>query len=117
MLEKRNLFSIDVLRGLAIFAVVIIHVNPFYYAFESPISVPFIISYFFQQYCRFAIPFFFVVSGYFFGRALNKGIALKGIRGLYYFVVRARRRQKVITKYMLGVWLWCRGGKKRLLYY
>lgn len=52
--------SIDAARTAAIFAVICIHTKPF----DSALLI---------QACRFAVPFFFIASGFFFGKQLEKG--------------------------------------------
>jgi len=52
--------SIDAVRTAAIFAVICIHIKPF----DSVLLI---------QVCRFAVPYFFIASGFFFGKQLEKG--------------------------------------------
>ncbi|WP_081367541.1 acyltransferase family protein [Alteromonas mediterranea] len=47
------------MRVIAILAVIIIHTKPFFLAGNSNIGI------FLHQVYRFAVPFFFVISGYF----------------------------------------------------
>lgn len=66
-----RIFSIDTIRVLAAFAVVCIHTNPF--GGKEYQALPFkLINKFIQVSCEFAIPFFFLVSGYFFARNIFK---------------------------------------------
>ena len=79
--------GVDAIRTVAIFAVVCIHARPFnapgYETLGSIINV----------LCRFAVPFFFVASGFFFGRSLLKhpeqvwGIWRKSISRLFLIFV------------------------------
>lgn len=66
--------SIDWFRGLAIFAVVVIHTEPF---LQKGTSWPdwSLLGNAIQQLASFAVPYFFIVAGYFFA----KGIELYGI--------------------------------------
>ena len=67
--------SVDVVRVIAIFAVVVIHTMPFddtYIWLGRDLNV----GYLFNQLARFAVPFFFVISGYFWGLKINSGSPL-----------------------------------------
>jgi surface polysaccharide O-acyltransferase-like enzyme len=55
--------SVDVFRVLAILAVVVIHSAPF--SEERTVGTDFNLATILNQLCRFAVPFFFVMSGYF----------------------------------------------------
>lgn len=61
---SERISSIDYFRAIAIFAVVIIHTKPF---FNSTNTILTNIGYAINQSARFAVPFFFISSGYFFG--------------------------------------------------
>ena len=69
--QNPRLASIETFRVFAIFAIICIHAEPFLnvegYQFLGCLIL---------NACRFAIPFFFVTSGYFFGRSLQEGAAL-----------------------------------------
>jgi Uncharacterized protein conserved in bacteria len=66
--------AVDRMRLLAILAVIVIHCNPFLYPlFHSPVEQ--LAEIVLARLARFAVPFFFVVSGYFLGRALARGDA------------------------------------------
>lgn len=56
--------SVDVLRTLAILAVIVIHTTPFELK-SSPIGSALDLATVVNQVARFAVPFFFVLSGYF----------------------------------------------------
>lgn len=67
--------SIDIMRVLAVFGVVALHTQPF----RGPqyFGTPYMfLSYFIDQFFRFAVPFFFVASGYFFGKKLQSHISV-----------------------------------------
>lgn len=63
--------SVDVFRFIAIIAVVIIHASPFRFV-EQGIKFQ-IADIVINQSARFAVPFFFVISGFFYGYRLNQG--------------------------------------------
>ena len=64
--------SIDTLKGIAIFMVVLIHTKPF-------LAIPEVKQHWYytgniiQQLSSFAVPFFYVAAGYFFSKGLEKG--------------------------------------------
>ncbi len=60
--------SIDLFRTIAVFAVVVIHTTPFRYA-EAGSALD-LLGVGVVHACRFAVPFFFVVSGYLWGRSV-----------------------------------------------
>lgn len=62
---------VDLGRFIAIIAVIIIHTSLF--QFEEVDSYTFSVYVFFNQLARFAVPFFFVVSGYFYGNKVFFG--------------------------------------------
>jgi surface polysaccharide O-acyltransferase-like enzyme len=62
--------SVDFVRAVAILAVITIHTSPFLYAKDSE-GVELILWIAINQACRFAVPCFFVLSGYFFAKKLN----------------------------------------------
>ena len=64
--------SVDVLRTLAIVAVIVIHTTPFETE-SSPIGQGLNLATAINQAARFAVPFFFVVSGYFWANKLKDG--------------------------------------------
>ncbi|GAO35237.1 hypothetical protein SCT_0621 [Sulfuricella sp. T08] len=59
-----RLQSVDVLRTLAIISVIAIHTRPFESP-SAPIGATLDVATFVNQVARFAVPFFFVISGYF----------------------------------------------------
>ena len=74
-----RLASIDVFKGLAIIAVIAIHTEPFHGLYpDSPAGwiYPGMVI---NQLARFAVPFFFVVSGYFWGRRIQGGRDVRSI--------------------------------------
>ena len=80
MAPKTYLHSAQVMRAIAIFAVIIIHTAPFYYWTEQG-HLQISPYYFLNGTARFAIPFFFIISGYLFmGSVERRGIrpALSG---------------------------------------
>src|SRR5437773_2583063 len=65
--------SIDTIKSIAVLAVIFLHTGPFgdpQYA-HSPYRLLALII---NQSARFAVPFFFIASGYFFAKSLQKGI-------------------------------------------
>jgi surface polysaccharide O-acyltransferase-like enzyme len=61
----KRIESVDAFRLLGAIAVIAIHENPFYGSEESTSFNPVVLV---DQFCRFAVPFFFVTSGYFWGK-------------------------------------------------
>lgn len=78
-MQKQRITSIDMFRVLAIFAVICIHTgfnaNLTYFTAEWEF-----IQYIPNHIFRFAVPFFFMASGYFFGKKLQTTPASKVIR-------------------------------------
>lgn len=64
--------SVDSVRIVAIMAVISIHVGPFRYMSAGAIG-PFDLWLFINQLARFAVPFFFVISGFFWGQKIGEG--------------------------------------------
>lgn len=71
----RRIASIDFFRSLSIFAVICIHTGPFWSNEFNCNYLKFIIN----QGARFGVPFFFIASGYFFGKKLQSGFILKDL--------------------------------------
>jgi len=65
--------SVDIFRLLAIVAVISIHTTPFDIGQNSDYSYDWKIGFFINQVARFAVPFFFVISGYFWGMKIRQG--------------------------------------------
>lgn len=63
--------SVDALRSIAIFAVIAIHTTPFKTQ-SLPISDTLNIAIVINQLARFAVPFFFILSGYFWAGKFSK---------------------------------------------
>jgi surface polysaccharide O-acyltransferase-like enzyme len=66
----KRIVSVDTVRCIAIMAVISIHTAPFAYI-ESGGELYFYLSVAINQVARFAVPFFFVISGYFWGVKLS----------------------------------------------
>ena len=64
--------GVDAVRAVGALAVVLIHVGPFRGA-EWEGTAAGLAGAFLNQLCRFAVPFFFLAAGYFFGRKLGAG--------------------------------------------
>lgn len=64
--------SVDTIRLLAIISVIAIHTRPFSYN-EGSEEAYYYFDIFINQIARFAVPFFFVVSGYFWGVKIRNG--------------------------------------------
>jgi surface polysaccharide O-acyltransferase-like enzyme len=67
--------SVDFVRVLAVLAVIVIHIAPFTrdhvhvgFDFNAGVAV--------NQFARFAVPFFFVISGYFWASQIEPGVSL-----------------------------------------
>ena len=68
--------GIETTRVAAIFAVVCINTHPFR-DLQYPDTTFKTLSYIIDQACRFAVPFFFVTSGYFWGKKLLNGAEIR----------------------------------------
>lgn len=82
--EAARIYSLDAMRVFAAFAVICIHTQPFSSG-EVGYS-NFILQHigsFIHSLCKFAVPFFFMSSGYFFGLAILKGNSLNEYLGRY----------------------------------
>ncbi|MBI1910836.1 MAG: acyltransferase [Deltaproteobacteria bacterium] len=65
--------GVDVIKAIAILGVICIHTNPFGpKEFDSFIHLK-LLFHFINQASKFGVPFFFIASGFFFGRSLGKG--------------------------------------------
>lgn len=71
--------SIEILRIAAILGVICLHTNPFgHHRFEGNFALQGF-YHLLMQVSRFAVPFFFVASGYFFGKSIKKGKSPGGL--------------------------------------
>jgi len=68
-----RIHSVDVFRVFAIIAVIMIHSTPFRYSPTEPYNIFFVLDIIINQLSRFAVPFFFVISGYFWGVKVRQG--------------------------------------------
>ena len=66
--------SIDFFRAIAIFAIIILHTSPFLGSNNIFFKSLYIGL---SQASRFAVPYFFIVAGYFFGRKIQSGAVPK----------------------------------------
>jgi len=64
--------SVDTIRFLAITSVIAIHTSPFSPSSESG-EIYYYLNIIINQMARFAVPFFFVISGYFWGVKIRSG--------------------------------------------
>jgi len=64
--------GVDGMRFFAIIAVIMLHTTPFKYSSETAQIYPFL-NLLINQTSKFAVPFFFIASGYFWGRKLESG--------------------------------------------
>lgn len=65
--------SVDSMRFIAILSVVAIHTTPFFLSSGEFNSLYYYLYITIDQLARFAVPFFFAISGYFYGVKVNKG--------------------------------------------
>ena len=65
--------SVDVARLIAVTAVIAIHTKPFYGSSSADGKY---LSILLDQLARFAVPFFFIISGFFWGAKINKNGAV-----------------------------------------
>ncbi len=64
-----RLESVELIRLISIFAVIVIHTSPFLNEYpNNPINNLSLLGVLIQQASTFAVPFFFIISGYFWGR-------------------------------------------------
>jgi surface polysaccharide O-acyltransferase-like enzyme len=68
--------SVDVIRVVAVMAVIVIHIAPFTKQ-HVHIGVDFNLGVLINQLARFAVPFFFVISGYFWAARFRTGEPLR----------------------------------------
>jgi len=68
-----RLASVDSIRLIAILSVIAIHTRPFSLSSEEFNSLYYYLDLTINQLARFAVPFFFAISGYFYGVKINKG--------------------------------------------
>ena len=80
-MQNSRLASIETFRIISVFAVVCIHAFPFRWVQGQEIAF-----YIINNACRFAVPFFFIVSGFFFGMKLNENIPVQSL--LYRYLKR-----------------------------
>lgn len=71
--------SVDAFRLLAITAVIAIHTQPFHSGSSSDGDISKYLSPIIDQSARFAVPFFFVISGYFWGIKLKNSVSVTHI--------------------------------------
>jgi surface polysaccharide O-acyltransferase-like enzyme len=69
---KLRLASVDSIRLIAILSVIAIHTRPFSLSSEEFNSLYYYLDHTINQLARFAVPFFFAISGYFYGVKINK---------------------------------------------
>ncbi len=61
-------YSVDLIKGISILAVILVHTHPFgLYDGSSRSDLEIVIN----QLCRFAVPLFFILSGYFFAQKMR----------------------------------------------
>jgi surface polysaccharide O-acyltransferase-like enzyme len=65
--------SVDIFRLIAIIGVIVIHTTPFRSAPVEDSAIAFDLAMVCNQLVRFAVPFFFIISGYFWGLKLRQG--------------------------------------------
>lgn len=73
-----RIVSIDFFRFIAVYAVIFIHTKPFMRDL-FPDSSYRLVEYLFNQPTRFAVPFFFVVSGYFLAQKYDGAVSRRAI--------------------------------------
>jgi len=69
--KTERIESVDVFRLIAIIAVIMVHTSPFEARFDGTTSG--YIFGLFRPLIQFAVPFFFVISGFFWGVKVNRG--------------------------------------------
>ena len=86
MKRPERIASLDVFRTFAVFAVILIHVKPFQRMGQS--SEWDILALAINQGARFAVPFFFLVSGYLLSRKILVGAAAVNLSPVYRQIYR-----------------------------
>lgn len=89
-LNHRN-YGVDVAKCIAIFAVILIHAHPFGFYEGTPRTL---LEIGVNQLARFAVPFFFIMAGYYFGCSIEKGACPRVLA-----LVRAKR-----LMLLFGLW-------------
>ena len=84
-MRVRKIQSVDVMRAIAIFAVIVLHTKPFR-SQSPPAGSTLDLATTINQLARFAVPFFFVISGYFWANKIKGGTEI-----LSPTLVRAKR--------------------------
>lgn len=69
----KRLGSVDTIRFLSVIAVIAIHTSPFNFQEVELRQKYYYLDVFINQIARFGVPFFFLISGYFFGLKVNNG--------------------------------------------
>jgi len=72
-MDKERNSSVDILRFLGIYSVILIHTQIFKYSSENYGLFIFDVLFFIFHCIRLSVPIFFIASGYFFGKSLLKG--------------------------------------------
>ena len=65
---KERINSVETCRVIAIIAVIILHAEPFRYGCEENEIYKQYAFIIFNQLSRFAVPFYFIISGFFWGK-------------------------------------------------
>lgn len=97
---KRQYAAIDIARYVSALLVVCIHVYPFVDISET------FNMYFMQCVCRLAVPFFFVVSAYFFFRKITAGKEQENREHLKSWLIRLARIYLIWTVIYLPYVIW-----------
>ncbi len=72
--------SVDVFKLVAMLAVILLHTEPFgFHYFQQKSDLFKFMHIIIDNLARFAVPFFFVISGYFWGTRLQAGRSINGI--------------------------------------
>jgi surface polysaccharide O-acyltransferase-like enzyme len=71
--------SVDIFKFLAITAVIAIHTEPFHSRYWGDADGLKYLSAIIEQFARFAVPFFFVISGYFWGSKVKKSVSIASV--------------------------------------
>jgi len=68
---KNRIDSVDAFRAIAIFFIILVHTHPFLGNDGNATALEQNIGLLIRQLTSFSVPFFFIISGYFFGRRLK----------------------------------------------
>lgn len=94
-ITKRRILEMDVIRALAIVAVIVLHVSATILYRSTPYSTTYNANFILNQFSRFCVPAFIIISG--------MGLTISYKEGCGYFKFIIRRFLKIVPQYIV----WC----------